>query len=107
MGVNLVDQYTLLHIAVGVVAYFWNVPFIWGLLVHFVFEILENTIWGISIINRYFIELEWFRWPGGKRTPDTFRNMAFDNLAFVGGWGLAWWLDAVGTGRGWYPYGAK
>lgn len=103
MGVYFVDQYTLLHLAVGVVAYFWNVPFLVGMLLHIVFELVENTGWGISAINRYIIEPGWFGWPGGKRAPDTMANQVGDTIAFAGGWTLAGWLDAVGQGRGWYP----
>ncbi len=107
MGVYLADQYTLLHLAVGVFAYFWNVPLLAGVMVHFLFELVENTRWGVGAINRYIIEPGWFGWPGGKHAPDTMVNQVGDNLAFAGGWGLAWWLDATGRGLGWYPYGAK
>ena len=107
MGVYLGDQYTLLHVAVGILAYFWNVPFLVGLLVHIAFELVENAGWGVTAINRYIIEPGWFKWPGGKHTPDTVINQVGDNLAFAGGWGVAWWLDAIGRGKGWYPWTAS
>jgi hypothetical protein len=103
MGVYLVDQYTLLHLAVGVIAYFWSVPFVLGLLVHIGFEFVENTGWGVDMINNYITGKGLFRWPGGKYRADTLTNQTGDNLAFAGGWGLAWWLDTIGQGRGWYP----
>lgn len=107
MGVYLADQYTLLHMAVGILAYFWSIPFLAGLLVHVIFELVENTAGGVNIINRYIIEPGWLKWPGGKYAPDTVANQIGDNLAFAGGWSLAWWLDGVGRGFGWYPYGSK
>lgn len=105
MGVYLFDQYTLLHIAVGILAYFWSVPFLIGMGIHIAFELIENTEWGVRAINRYIIDPGWFMWPGGKYVPDTAMNQIGDNLGFAGGWGLAWWLDSVGRRLGWYPIG--
>lgn len=95
MGVHLFDQYTLLHMAVGVIAYFWSVPFVLGLLVHVLFELVENTVWGMGVINTYNARTG--LWPGGKYMADTLTNQTGDNLAFAGGWGLAWWLDTIGV----------
>ena len=46
------DQFTLLHVAMGVVAYFWGMPFWLALGIHIVFEIVENTAWvSLSLIT--------------------------------------------------------
>lgn len=104
MGGQLLDQYSLLHAAVGVVAYFWNVPFWFGVLLHAVFEWAENTATGIWWVNRLFVEPGWFGlgWPGGKREPDALVNRVGDTGAFAVGWLAAAGLDWVGVRRGWY-----
>lgn len=83
------DQFSLLHFASGIMAYFWGLPFwIWFIL-HVVFEILENTKTGMYFINR-FIPV----WPGGKQHPDSFMNSAIgDNISAVAGWIIASMLD--------------
>ena len=56
MGLHFADQYSLLHYAVGVVAYFWIIPFILTIIIHTIFEIIENTTFGMGIINRFFVK---------------------------------------------------
>ena len=102
MGYRLLDQYSLLHASVGVLAYFWNVSFWLAVGLHVCFEWLENTEWGVRAINRYIIEPGWFSWPGGKHGPDAFVNRVGDTLTFAAGWLVAAWLDVEGTRRGWY-----
>jgi hypothetical protein len=97
MGKQILDQFSLLHAAVGVVAYFWGVPFWLATAVHIVFEIVENTAWGISFINNWVT-----LWPGGKPYADGFVNRISDTVTFVGGWLLAAWLDDLGSKREWY-----
>lgn len=105
MGNQMLDQYSLLHVAVGILTYFWSVPFWLGLFVHAFFEWAENTEWGVAAINRYIIDPGYFKWPGGKYKPDDLINSMGDNLNFAVGWLLAAWLDDVGTRRGWYDMG--
>jgi hypothetical protein len=102
MGHQLLDQYSLLHFAVGVISYFWNVPFWLALFVHTVFEWAENTVFGVWAINHYIIEPGWFSWPGGKHRPDALVNIVGDTAAFTAGWGSAAWLDIEGMRRRWY-----
>lgn len=102
MGTYFADQYSLLHFCVGAIAFFWNVPFVWGFLAHFVFEILENTEWGVRAINRYIIDPGFFSWPGEKHHPDAAINIAGDNTFFAVGWWVARGLDAVGRRRKWF-----
>ena len=102
MGNRFADQYSLLHASVGVFAYFWNVPFLIALVVHTIFEIIENSSIGIHLINKYFIGLDIFKWPGGKREPDAIINCIGDTVFFTGGWFLAFYLNTEGVKKGWY-----
>ena len=97
MGKNLLDQYSLLHFASGVGAYFWGVPAGHWFVAHVGFEILENTKSGMAFINK---NLTW--WPGGKPRADEFINIVGDNVAAMVGWWLASQLDETGKERAWY-----
>jgi len=88
MGALLFDQYSLLHLAVGVVAYFWGIPLTSFALLHAFFEVVENTVLGMHIINHYLTI-----WPGGKSHPDSIINSVGDHLSALAGWLLAYGLD--------------
>jgi len=90
MGNTLLDQYSLLHGAVGVVAYFWQIPFVWAILIHTLFEWVENTETGMALINRVFVREGAFGWPGAKTAADSLVNCVGDTAAFAVGWGVAW-----------------
>jgi len=96
MGFRLLDQYSLLHAAMGVVVYFWGIPLLWALVLHTVYEWAENTPWGMHAIRRVTL------WPGGKSEADALINVLGDTLSFGAGWGVAAWLNHVGHVRGWY-----
>lgn len=98
MGTHLFDQYTLLHFAVGVLAYFWGISLINTLIIHTVFELIENTDIGMKFINTYFKGL----WPGGKPYSDTLTNSVGDTIGVMVGWLLAYYLDWIGLRYGWY-----
>jgi hypothetical protein len=51
MGKTFVDTYSLLHFATGIVAYYFGIPLIWWIILHAVFEILENSPEGVYFIN--------------------------------------------------------
>ena len=89
MGTKVMDQYSLLHFSMGVVAYFWSMPLLILIVLHIVFEYVENTKWGMNIINTYFIT--W--WPGGKPYPDNLINQTSDIVCSVIGWLVAYYLD--------------
>ena len=97
MGNQLLDQYSLLHFATGVVAYFWNIGFITWAFFHGAFELIENTPQGMKFINK---NLTW--WPGGKPKADAWINIIGDNLSAIAGWYCAERLDEMGKRRGWY-----
>lgn len=102
MGYLLIDQYTLLHFAVGVVAYFWYFRFWTAFGLHFVFEIVENTPLGMVFLNKYFPKDGLFRWPGDKVAPDSLLNFIGDNGAFAFGYLLAKVFDEMSNSQGWY-----
>ena len=91
MGIYLFDQYTYLHFATGIIAYFFNISLVSWFLLHSVFELIENTNIGINIINTY-IKF----WPGGKPYKDSFINSIGDTLGTIIGWISAYILDKYG-----------
>ena len=91
MGYRAFDQYSLLHFAVGVLAYFWSFSLFITIVIHILFEFIENTNIGMNLINTYF--LQW--WPGGKTHADSLLNRTSD-IVFTGlGWAAAYKLDMV------------
>ena len=90
MGFKAFDQYSLLHFSMGVVAYFWSISLFVLIVIHIVFEYVENTQWGMNIINTYFT-----MWPGGKPYPDNLLNQASDVVFSVIGWLVAYYLDGL------------
>lgn len=98
MGTLLFDQYTLLHFAVGVLAYFWGISFMQSIIIHTVFELVENTEVGMKFINTYFKGV----WPGGKPHADAVINMVGDTIGTALGWLAAYYLDLLGLKMGWY-----
>ena len=97
MGHRLLDQYSLLHFAVGIIMYFFNVSFFWWNIIHIIFEITENSQLGMSLINQYITI-----WPGGKNYADDTINSVGDVLSGAVGWGCAYLLDWYGTKYGWF-----
>ena len=93
MGTKLLDQYSLLHFAVAVIMYFWNIRFIPGLIIHLLFEIIENTQTGMDMINKYIIHPGYFSYPGGKNKKDSYMNILGDNISFIAGWILSYILS--------------
>ena len=89
MGNRWIDQYSLLHFSVGVVAYFWSMSFIVLILLHTLFEFVENTNVGMNFINTYFTR--W--WPGGKEFSDSIENSISDTLFSGAGWICSYLLD--------------
>ncbi len=97
MGVHYFDQYTYLHFAVGIIAYFWNISFVNWFILHVIFEFVENTQLGVHIINKYILF-----WPGGKPKSDTIVNSVGDTFGAMLGWSSAYYLDKLGNTYGWY-----
>ncbi len=84
MGTTFTDKYSLLHFAVGIVAYYWDVSFVMVMVLHTLFEWLENTSAGMWFINTYIKA-----WPGGKPVADSFINSVGDTVWTAVGWGIS------------------
>jgi len=52
------------------------------------FELIENTEYGIYVINTYFTF-----WPGGKPKANNIINRIGDTIGGIIGWYSAKWLD--------------
>jgi hypothetical protein len=91
MGLRMFDQYSLLHFAAGVIAYFWSISFFITIIIHILFEFVENTPVGMNFINTYFTV--W--WPGGKSYPDNLLNRTSDTIFTGIGWIVSQQLDNV------------
>ena len=97
MGNQLFDQYSLLHFAAGVVAYFWGIPIVPFFIGHVSFEAIENTPAGMKFINETLTF-----WPGGKPRADSFINVVGDNISALLGYYTAYKLDETGKKNKWY-----
>lgn len=84
MGKYLLDVYSILHFAVGILWHYMGFDIISLLLLHTIFEIIENSTVGMYIINTYFKF-----WPGGKPSTDTLINSISDISISLVGWVLA------------------
>ena len=91
MGTKLFDQYTYLHFASGIIAYFWNISLQNWIILHIIFEILENTQMGMNFINKYITF-----WPGGKPKSDSGINSIGDTIGAIIGWLSAYYIDKLG-----------
>lgn len=83
MGKTFADEYALLHFATGVIFCFWNISFKTSLIIHTLFELVENTIYGVKVLGDVKM------WPGGKTYSDYKINMVGDSLFFTLGWYIA------------------
>jgi hypothetical protein len=93
MGLRVFDQYSLLHFATGIIAYFWSLSLFITIIIHILFEFIENTNIGMNLINTYF--LQW--WPGGKTHPDNLLNRTSDTFFTGLGWIIAYKLNSIYT----------
>lgn len=91
MGNKFIDQYSLLHFAVGIVVYFWDIPLLTWFVLHTMFELIENTQQGIYFINNYIT-----LWPGGKPKADSIVNSIGDTIFSLLGWIIAYYTDTMG-----------
>lgn len=80
MGVYFTDKFSLLHFAMGIVVYYWNISFIKWFLIHLIFELTENREKIVKYIDKIPL------WPGGKKKPDTIINSIGDQFYSMLGW---------------------
>lgn len=98
MGQYIFDQYSLLYLATGIFAYFWGFSWIIILVVHIVFELVENTPQGIRFINN---NLPF--WPGGKPRADSIINQISDTAMTMVDWFLSRYADSIREEYHLYP----
>jgi len=89
MGLKFVDQYSLLHFSIGVIFYFWNIKLDTSIIIHIIYELLENTKIGMRYINKFTY------WPGGKPSADSLINSIGDTIFFIIGWIIANYFDIL------------
>ena len=80
MGLTLFDRYTYLHFASGIVSFYWDLSLPQVFTFHTVFEVLENTRFGMQMINQLPF------WPGGKPFRDSNMNIVGDTIGMLLGW---------------------
>ena len=88
---KLFDQKSCHSISsVGAVAYWWNHRELKNLIIlHTIFELLENTVDGIKLINKFKY------WPGGKDKADSPLNMLGDTISVILGWFVAYIINNI------------
>ena len=88
---GFIDQYSLLHFASGVTAYFWGVGPWWWFFGHLAWEGFENSDVGIKLVNQYW------HWPGKTNKlnfkRDSLLNTIGDNVSAQFGYWFAKSLD--------------
>jgi hypothetical protein len=84
MGLYFTDKFSLLHFAVGVIVYYWNMSFLTWFVAHAIYEYVENTEYGMKIINGFVF------WPGGKDHADSYLNRVGDQFYGLLGWIIAY-----------------
>lgn len=89
MGNYFTDKFSFLHFATGIIVYYWNMSFIEWFIIHIIFEIVENTKYGMMVINKTNM------WPGGKKAADNIINMIGDQYYALLGWISAYLVCTV------------
>lgn len=97
MGKQMIDQYIYLHFSSGIMMYFFGLSIRNTLIIHTIFEILENTKVGMLFINKYLTF-----WPGSKNYPDSLVNSLGDTVGVLAGWISAYLIDQIGNKYGLY-----
>ena len=84
MGKSILNRYTILHFSVGMIWRYIGFDLLSLLIIHAIFEIVENTTIGMGFINNYFK-----LWPGGKTHADSKINSISDIVISLLGWMIA------------------
>ena len=77
---------------------FWGISLKTWIIIHILFELIENTEYGMNIINKWIPF-----WPGGKPESDSnINSLVGDNIFSILGWLSAYYLDKMGDRLDWY-----
>ena len=88
MGTGFFDTYSLLHFAMGIIIFYFNISFTNSILLHILYEFIENTNYGMYLINKYTKDI----CPGKKEYKDYFINNIGDTVFFGEGWIFAYYF---------------
>lgn len=88
MGTNIFDKYSIFHATVGMLMSLLGLEWYIVLILHTIFEIVENTHTAGKIIRKYL----WW-WPGGKVKPDSVLNTIGDTISVMLGWLVGYLLS--------------
>ena len=81
MGLYLFDLFSILHFSVGGLWSYIGFDLISLIILHILFEYIENTKYGMNFINKYIT-----LWPVGKPHADSIINSTSDVLFSIFGW---------------------
>ena len=84
MGKSILDKYSILHFSVGMIWRYIGFDLLSLVIIHTIFEIVENSKPGMNFINKYFK-----LWPGGKSHADSNINSISDIVISLLGWMIA------------------
>lgn len=100
MGTQALDQYSFLHFSTGVIAYFFNVPLWVWFIINIIFEIFENSVFGMRILDNlsFYPGVE----SGIPLKPEIKINIVCDVLCCILGWCVAYCVDYLGKKYLWY-----
>jgi hypothetical protein len=89
MGILFTDKFSLLHLASGIIAYYWRFSFLVWFVAHAAFELIENTQHGMQVIRLFKM------WPGGKSHADSVLNSVGDHFYACIGWVIAYYFTKL------------
>ena len=86
------DQYSCLHLASGITAYFWDMTLTNWIAIHVLFSFLENSKVGLQFTKKYLSHFKPY-----KMGPDSLKNLIGDTISAIIGWLLAYSLEKYHT----------
>ena len=84
------DQFSCLHLASGITAYFWGLSLKKWIFYHIAFSIFENSSLGISLSKKYLSNFRAY-----KMGPDSLKNLIGDTIGALLGWLLAYSMEQL------------
>ena len=88
---KIFDNYTYLHFAAGIIAYYWGFTLLEWTVFHLFLDIFERTDFGKKVLH-FFIRI----WPGrDDNLLESYYNVFGDSASAVLGWLSAYLLDIM------------